>query len=450
MFPLRKFFLCLLLAAICFGAGAAETNLLVWHKATDRVDADVRGMALLPLLERVAEAADWKIYVEPGAEHNASAKFKELPSGDALKMLLGDLNFALVPKSNAPAQLYVFRTTIRNATQQVLAAKPGRVPNELLLRVKPGTDIDALAKLLGAKITGRLDKLGLYRLQFNDAAATDAALAQVQNNSDVLDSGYDYYLDQPPPMQAVMSGAAPQAPVNLQLKPPPDSGKVIVGLIDTAVQPLGDSLDKFMMTPISVADGTQANGTDLTHGTAMAETILRAAGLVEQGSSSIQILPVDVYGSGASATTWNVAVGITAAVNGGATVINLSLGSSGDSSVLDGVVEAAIGDGILIFGSAGNQPVATPVYPAACPGVVAVTALERGQIAPYADYGSFVDMAVPDSTIAYLGSQPWFTQGTSVSAANATGMAAGFADFSHQSWPQITAKLSTMFPVPKK
>ena len=78
---------------------------------------------------------------------------------------------------------------------------------------------------------------------------------------------------------------------------------------------------------------------------------------------------MDVYGSSATTTTWNVALGIQAAVNGGATVLNLSLGSSGDSSILDGMVQQAIGDGILIFAAAGNQPVATPTYPAAVPGV---------------------------------------------------------------------------------
>jgi hypothetical protein len=150
---LRLTLVCLLLAS-GFSARAANTNSLVWHKAADRVDADIRGEALWPLLEQIAAAADWKVFVEPGAEHNASAKFKDLPSGDALKMLLGNLNFALVPQTNAPALLYVFRTTMKNATKQVHTAKPvRRVANELLIRVKPGTDIDALAKSVGAKIT---------------------------------------------------------------------------------------------------------------------------------------------------------------------------------------------------------------------------------------------------------------------------------------------------------
>ena len=72
---------------------------------------------------------------------------------------------------------------MQNATQLVRRRpRPRRkhVPNELLVKLKPGADIDALAKLLGAKVIGRDDKLGIYRLQFADAAATDAALGPVE------------------------------------------------------------------------------------------------------------------------------------------------------------------------------------------------------------------------------------------------------------------------------
>ena len=83
-------------------ASAANTNSLVWHTATDRVSADMHGESLWPLLEDIAHQTGWHIFVEPDTERNVSAKFKDLPSGDALKMLLGDLNFALVPQTNAP------------------------------------------------------------------------------------------------------------------------------------------------------------------------------------------------------------------------------------------------------------------------------------------------------------------------------------------------------------
>jgi hypothetical protein len=152
-----------LLLALSLKAKAADTNSLVWHVSTGRVSADLHDESLWPLLEDIAQQTGWHIFVEPDTERNASTKFKDLPSGEALKMLLGDLNFALLPQTNASARLYVFRTTMQNATKLVKVAKIPRraVASELIIRVKPGTDIDALANPLGAKVTGRLDKLGL-------------------------------------------------------------------------------------------------------------------------------------------------------------------------------------------------------------------------------------------------------------------------------------------------
>ena len=449
MFKLSQTVFCLLLASV-FGARAADTNSLVWHKADGRVDADIRSEALWPLLEQIAVAADWKIFVEPGAEHNASAKFKNLPVGDALKMLLGDLNFALVPQTNAPGQLYIFRTSMKNATKQVTLAKPvRRVANELLIRVKPGTDIDALAKSVGAKITGRMDKFGVYRLQFGDAAATDAALAQLQGNSDVSAVDYNYILDPPPSAVPLASSTVP--PLSLQLNPPANSGKVVVGLIDMNVQSLGAQLDKFILPQLSVADGATPTSADITHGTAMAYTILEAIAQQSSGGSSVQIQPVDVYGGSETTTSWNVALGIQKAVDSGANVLNLSLGSASDSSILDGVIQLALADHIMIFGAAGNTPVNTPTYPGAIPGVYDVTALgQPGQLASYANYWSGDSMALPGTSFVYFGGQAYGVQGTSPATAYASGLYAGtMSANAGSSASQIIAAMQARFPVPK-
>ena len=79
----------LLFALLCLSTSVADTNLLVWHKAADRADADIHGVALRPLLEDIARQTGWHIFVEPGAARNASTKFKDLPADDALRMLLG-------------------------------------------------------------------------------------------------------------------------------------------------------------------------------------------------------------------------------------------------------------------------------------------------------------------------------------------------------------------------
>jgi hypothetical protein len=430
---------------------AADTNSLVWHRTTDRVDADVRDMALRPLLEKIASDASWRIYVEPGVTHVVSAKFKNLPSVEALRMLFGDLNFALVPQTNAVPRLYVFRTVRQNATQLVRAPAPPakHVPNELLVKLKPGADIDALAKLLGAKITGRNDKLGLYRLLFDNASATDAALAGLKNNSDVAAVDYNYYYDPPPTPQLLSS--APVGPLSLTLNPPGDSGKVIVGLPDTAEQSLGAQLDKFILPQLSVVGDANAPGTDLTHGTAMAYSILESIAQQSGGGTSVQILPVDIYDSGESTTSWNVALGIQKAVDNGATILNLSLGGVGDSPVLDNIIQQAIASGIPVIVAAGNTPGVT-TYPAATQGVIPVTALgQPGQLASYANFWPDPEMiALPGASVVYFNGQPWGVQGTSVATAYATGMAAENRVMTGASWAQIIAAMQQKFAVPAK
>jgi hypothetical protein len=339
---------------------------------------------------------------------------------------------------------------MKNATQRVLAPKMAakRVANELLVKLKPGADIDALAKLLGAKVIGRNDKLGIYRLQFGDAASTDTALGQLQNNSDVTAVDYNYVFDMPTVIQQIANASV--GPVSLTLNPPGDSGKVIVGLIDTSVQSLDGSLNNFLLKQLSVAGDVGASGSDPTHGTTMAETILRALAAASNGGSSAQILPVNVYGSGETTTSWNVALGIQLAVDNGATIINLSLGGAGDSSVLDSVIQQAIAAGIPVFAAAGNNSSSVATYPAAVTGVIAVTATQGTQLAPYANYGSYVDMALPGTSVVYLKGVAYVVLGTSVSTAYATGVAAGNKAFTTLTWPQIESLMQTKFAVPAK
>lgn len=445
------FLLAVLLLSATFSRAA---NSIVWDAKTSSVSADVRGEQLWPLLTAIAHQTGWHIFLEPGLDRKADVKFAKLNSGEALKKLLGDLNFALVPKTNEADHLYVFATTMRAATRRVDAAVTNQpamqrhVANQLMVKLKPGANVDALAKLVGAKVVGRNDKLGIYLLEFTDAAATDAALANLKTNSDVATVEYNYVLD--PPVAAQKIAGSSVAPVSLTLNPPGDSGHVIVGLIDTAMQPLGADLGKFVLTPVSITgDTVDLSSTDPTHARSMAETILRA--MAAQGSStSAQILPVDVYGNSETATTWNVALGVQAAVNGGATVLNLSLGGANDSTILADVIRQAIAKGIVVFAAAGNQPVTTPTYPAADSGVIAVAATQGSQLASYSNYGSFVSIALPGTSVVYLGSQAFIVQGTSPATAYATGVAAGTKSGTSLTWAQILATMQKQFPVPAK
>jgi len=439
------FWLCLGLFLACANfASAADT--FTWRADKNRVDADIRSWELSKLLERIAAATGWQVYVEPGASHTVSTKFKDLPASDALRLLLGDLNFALVPQTNSKPRLLVFSTSLLEATQLVGADSAAasvtirRIPNELIVTLKPGAKIDELARLLGAKVIGRIDALNAYRLRFDDEAAADAARAQLAANPDVAAVDSNYYVDLPSAATPLLAGSSP----TLQLKPraPGDTGRIVVGLIDTSVQSLGGNLDSFLLPSIAIAGDAQPDANRPTHGTSMAETVLGSLQAATGGSTSVQILPVDVYGKNPATTTFEVGWGVYRAVNAGANLINLSLGGGDDSPFLHNIIQQARQQGVLLFAAAGNEPTTTLTYPAAYPEVIAVTAGDRkGNIAGYANRGSFVDVVAPGANVIYYQDQPYFVSGTSAATAYATGMAAGLADAKRKSLAETEATL---------
>jgi hypothetical protein len=421
----------------CDNASAADT--LTWNTNKDVVSANIQSLPVIRVLGAVADFTGWKIYLEPNLSRTVSTKFKDLSTGEALRMLLGDLNFAIVPQTNGPNHLYVFRTSIGNATHLIspsslvsTKARSGIIPNELVVTLKPGAKIDGLDCLADAHITGRLDTFHVYRVQFNDAESAKAARDCLAKNSSVASVDSNYSME-PPNMPVGVGNASPQ--FNLNPKANNGNCQIVIGLIDTHVQTLGQGLDQFLLPAISVA-GNAPLASELTHGTAMAKTIYYALSTKTSGSTAVKMLPVDVYGANESTSTFDVANGIYQAVNGGANVINLSLGGGGNAPFLQTLIQNAQSQGVVFFAAAGNQPVTTPTYPAAYPGVEAVTASSApGQLADYADHGSFVSLMLPGTSIVPFDGQSWAVTGTSTATAYATGIAAGLAD-SHNGCPQ--------------
>jgi hypothetical protein len=159
----------------------------------------------------------------------------------------------------------------------------------------------------------------------------------------------------------------------------------------------------------------------------MAETILNTLAKSPDAANGtpVRILPVDVYGGSETTTTFEIAQGIQAAVNGGATIINLSLGGTADSPLLHGLITAAHDQGILFLAAAGNEPVTTLTYPAAYPEVIPLTAvLPDGTLASYANRGSFVTDGAPGTSVVAFQGQAYLVVGTSVSTANGSALAA--------------------------
>jgi thermitase len=440
-------FLCLALptAAVASPANPSETNSLSWRVQQNRVDADIQKWELPRLLSKISSAAGWQVYVEPGTTQSISAKFKNVTQDEALQRLLGKLNY-FTEETNGVTRLKVWRTVRTAATQIVKAEskKDHRIPNELLVQLKRGStnSIEELAKKLGAKIIGRDDKLGFYRLQFADGTTTDAAMQALASDPSVGAVGSNYYVDPPSPVQMAQVGQA-TAGAALNLNPPDGKGQII-GLIDTAVYP-PDQLQKYMLTPINVTGQPDPQTDQPTHGTSMFETVLNA-----MSTDPSMIQPVVIYGNQDATTDYELVEGLTAAVNSGAKLISISSGGSDNSPLVASAIAQIIQMGIPIIAAAGNTPGTEPTYPGAYPGVLAVTASgPNGQLASWADDGSFVRAMEPGTAMVVYNGGLWQVEGTSPATATAAGSIMGLANQNQISLAQAAALVIQKNPAPK-
>ena len=431
---------------------APQAEVFHWSPNSNGVDADIKAWPLTRLLERIAAKTRWQIYVEPDTKRLVSAKFKGLSRDEALRRLLGDLSYMLIPGTNGAPKLYIFRTTSRAATDLVTApaerdkeggeGKP--IPNELIVRLKPGSkeSIDQLAARLGAKVIGRADDIHAYRLRFDDPAATDSARASLASDTNVSAVDSNYLVGGPDRPDALTAGGLPG--IALRPQAPADGSKMIVGLIDTALQTQGTALKGFLLPSVSVAGDAALPSDQPTHGTSMAETILLSLSRAQSssGTTPVQILPIDVYGSGETITIFEIGKGIYAAIEGGAKIVNMSRGGDGDSSFVHDMIQAGYAQGVIFIGSAGNQPVTSLTYPAAYPEVISVTAIGRdGQLASYANKGNWVEVAAPGTGLVPFQNQTWVVVGTSTSAANVSGVAASLLGSTQKTGTALQALL---------
>jgi hypothetical protein len=162
----------------------------------------------------------------------------------------------------------------------------------------------------------------------------------------------------------------------------------------------------------------------------MSATLLRGlASLAGAGAETpVRLLPVDVYGGQDSTTSFEMALGIQAAINQGAQIVNLSLGGADPNPFVHRLIQAGRERGVVFLAAAGNAPVTDPTYPAAYPEVIAVTALNRrGEVAAYANRGDFVDVGAPGASVVVFQGQPYLVVGTSPATANASALAAYLA-----------------------
>jgi hypothetical protein len=232
--------------------------------------------------------------------------------------------------------------------------------------------------------------------------------------------------------------------VGIKARPVSDSGSVVVALLDTSMAAAGLEHPDFLLPQITIGEPVPSHEEGLTHGSAMFETILQGLSVTQQGDDgpAVRVLPIDIYGGYPEASTFELAQGVVAALENGADIINLSLSGPMPSPVVQDVLRQAAAAGALTFAAPGNEPTTAPTFPAAYPEVVAVTASDRrGEVASYANRGTFIDLIAPGTSVVPFAGDTWVVHGTSVSTAYAAGLAAGLLADSGRPPADIVAEL---------
>jgi thermitase len=112
-----------------------------------------------------------------------------------------------------------------------------------------------------------------------------------------------------------------------------------------------------------------------------------------------RIMPVKVLNASGGGTYANTATGVIWAVDHGAQVINLSLGGTGPSSVLEDAINYAHSKGAVVVAAAGNGGTNFVLYPARYPNVIAVARTDSSNHWDGSNYGPEVDLAAPGTSI---------------------------------------------------
>jgi subtilisin family serine protease len=202
--------------------------------------------------------------------------------------------------------------------------------------------------------------------------------------------------------------------------------KILVAVIDSGVDVTHPDLAG------DIAGTFDALGTGLkahAHGTAIAGAIA-AHGRLMGAAPAAQILAVRAFSGNDGAddgTTFAIMSGLNWAVSHGARIVNMSFAGPQDPGIARSLA-AAHEKGVVLVAAAGNKGAKSPpLYPAADPNVIAVTATDASdQLPAFANRGHHIAVAAPGVDLMLLAPNGTlqFSSGTSFSAAYVTGTAA--------------------------
>lgn len=313
------------------------------------------------------------------------------------------------------------------------AAEVGALQGQRIVVFKNQAALENFLKRAGDKIRlmGRLDALNALRIGFSDPDDL-AWLLDGESEASLV-----FPVDIPNPGEGTAQAGAVALGDGLLdwLGITGDNSTwgsgVRIAVLDTGVVSSSAFGSKISWINLVVlpADLSKQNG----HGTAVASMIIGQNSLAPGVAPGAEIISIRIADDFGQSDSFLLAKGIIAAVDAGARLINISMGSLGDSALVRNAIEYARAAGSLIVAAAGNNGIDRVSYPAANDGVIAVGAVDAlGNHLDFSNTGSEIVVSAPGYGVnaAWTGDQAARVSGTSFSAPIVLGVIAAV-----KSWP---------------
>jgi subtilisin family serine protease/Leucine-rich repeat (LRR) protein len=398
-----------LLALIILNLLTYSTVLFIVH------DRDIHNEPLLPTFDNVANTEVLATWV-PSDPSYANG------SNDA------EQTDAMVDTRHS--NVVVNATADNNVAARI---NPATVPNQVILTFTPDASLkerEQFLQTIGATLVQQIDNLNTVVVQLESLD-----MSEVDNSPLLVATEPDYYAvaqssGNPNDPLLTSQWSLPLIGVNGGWEQFTDATpSITVAVIDSGVCSTHDDLQGRILSGVTfISDETDVED-EYGHGCAITGVIaanidnaIAIAGI----APNAQIMPLRVLDENGVGTYSSVASAIVYATDHGAQFINLSLGGSSPSNLLESAVNYATSHHVTIIAAAGNQSSSNILYPAAYSDVIAVGALDRDlNISSFSNFGNHVDIYAPGRDIVTLGLNNTTTtmSGTSIATALATGVA---------------------------